>query len=131
MKSVFRHHKIYLVIAILLLSFISYENNAISKPSILNSKVIGEGTVVFFTPSGTREIHNHSGIILRNPIWLIPPKDKILWTYLEPYSTIKLFMGKHVHIEGSHIKIAGRKLSNTSATNPYDLIMVDTIYCIE
>lgn len=120
--------KIFLIVIIILMSFINNKNDTIGNHLYVNSKVIGEGMVTHIKSSNTQEIFNHSGFILKNPLWKISPEKEKSVVFLEPDSIVKIYQDKHVHVEGFYTKIPGKKVDDITYINSYDVIIVDTIY---
>jgi len=131
MNSVLNFSKVFLLIVITQLIFTASKSGSIVGQSFLSERIVGEGTVIHIWGSHTAEISYHSGYILKNPDWIIPPPERIATVFLEPLSLVKNFQDEKVRVEGLLTKIPGEKINDYTFIASYYVIMVDTIYCIE
>ena len=118
----------------LFLAFVLFINliNTKSYAQSLNEKVVGEGTLVEIRPVQTHEISNPAGFAIQYPAWIISPVGANTTVFLRSNKmSLRDFLNKRIRFEGSYFKIPFKKHSNISFSNPYDEIIIDTIYIIK
>jgi hypothetical protein len=106
------------------------ETSTINKESSINSKVLAEGLVKYFESPIFQTIH-HSGYLLQNLVWIVPPEEQRVFVFLEPNELVKNFEHEHVRVEGLFSKIPGRRINSYTYVNEYYIIMIDSIYVLK
>ena len=109
MSFVFNSSKISLLIIIIPIIFIDSKITSIGAQSFINEEVVADGIVTHIYPAQTPEISYHSGYVLKNPYWIVRPREQKSHVFLKPSSLVKNFQGKKVHVEGLFTQIPGKK----------------------
>jgi len=131
MSFVFNSSKIFLLIIIVPIIFIDSKITSIGAQSFINEEVVAEGIVTHIYSAQTPEISYHSGYVLKNPYWIVRPREQKSHVFLKPSSLVKNFQDKKVHVEGLFTQIPGKEINDYTFIASYYVIMIDTIYCIE
>lgn len=114
-------------------SFLSLPDNV--KPITPNSIVSAKGIVEYFL-SGQNRVYpgtiNHSGYILKYPIWDSSYEEEQRLKFIEPDSIAKKYEGKKVYVRGLYKRIPTvySIYENEAGRKGYDVILIDTIYVI-
>ena len=125
----------YFTVIILISFFIFFSSEGFyrTKGNVqsIYKKVVGEGTVEQIIPVRTHEISSPSGYAIQNPVWILSPGYANSIVFLRSNKiSLHTFVGKRVRFEGEFSKIPYIKHNQESSSNPYDRIILDTIYVI-
>ena len=113
-------------------SFLSLPDSV--KPITPNSIVSVKGTILHFI-SGQGRVYpgtyNHSGYVLKYPIWESVYDVENKMKFVEPDSIAKKFEGKEVFVSGYFERVPTFYYENRSSRAGYDVIHIDTIYAVK
>jgi hypothetical protein len=123
-------YKFFVYVVISLIFFIYNINTATNSHQVTDLKVIAEGTVKCIKQYNTSQYFNNHIYTLNNPIFLLPDEVRGKDTFLVPDSIISKYQDKRVRVKGSLISIPGRYVNDTAYVVDYDVITIDTVYCI-